>query len=222
LCRSSCLSSILYCIFRFFPFFGLFLRSFSAFVTWFLPFFLFFWVLFVPSLRFFLQFFFFVSFVVSVRFLQFFFSYLYSLLAPCAFVSENNVAATKALLQSGADPKRRLLGIAAASLEAAALCGHIEVCTVLLDAGAEINGSSKIDGCTPLIKAATGGNCAVIKLLLDRGADSSQENHKGETPLVVSEANESAHESGDATTLLRAATGTGNADVGNLQDVGKP
>jgi hypothetical protein len=102
----------------------------------------------------------------------------------CA-ATEGNAAITRALLEAGADSKRRLLGIGTSSLEAAALCGHAEVCKALLDAGAEVNGCSQFDGSTPLIKAVKGGDCVVVKLLLCRGADRSGPNHAGETPLSI-------------------------------------
>ena len=51
-------------------------------------------------------------------------------------------------------------------------CGHgrTEVAEMLLDAGADPNGSSE-DGVTALLAAAAAGETEIVKLLLKRGAD---------------------------------------------------
>jgi ankyrin repeat protein len=102
----------------------------------------------------------------------------------CA-ATEGNIAALRGLLAAGAEPARRLMGVGTSSLEAAALCGNADCCVALLDAGAELDGSSQFDGATPLIKAARGGNAAIVELFLARGADATHCEHGGGTALAA-------------------------------------
>ena len=102
----------------------------------------------------------------------------------CA-ATEGNIAALRGLLAAGAEPARRLMGVGTSSLEAAALCGNADCCVALLDAGAELDGSSQFDGATPLIKAARGGNAAIVELFLARGADATHCEHGGGTAVAA-------------------------------------
>jgi ankyrin repeat protein len=61
--------------------------------------------------------------------------------------------------------------------------GHIEVVSVLLDRGADINLGVPGDG-NPLIMAASGGYTEIVSLLLDRGANLEQIVPGDENPLI--------------------------------------
>jgi cytohesin len=53
----------------------------------------------------------------------------------------------------------------------------------LLDEGADINAPRAGDALTPLCMAAQAGHTVIVQLLLQRGADRNQPNHRGLTPL---------------------------------------
>jgi uncharacterized protein len=46
---------------------------------------------------------------------------------------------------------------------------HLDIVTILLDAGADIDGAT-YHGSTPLMVAAAGGNLPIVRLLVERGA----------------------------------------------------
>lgn len=54
------------------------------------------------------------------------------------------------------------------ALHHAALLGHVAICELLLDSGADVNAVA-VDGNTALHKAAQGGHAAIAQLLLARG-----------------------------------------------------
>ncbi|KAJ8664786.1 hypothetical protein QAD02_006448 [Eretmocerus hayati] len=70
-------------------------------------------------------------------------------------------------------------------LHEAANHGHVEICRLLLRAGANVNdpGGSGCDGVTALHDAASNGNAPVIQLLLDNGANSNMLTRAGECAL---------------------------------------
>ena len=82
-------------------------------------------------------------------------------------------------------------------LHHAASRGHVEVATVLLDCGAEIDAREE-DNETPLHSAAWRSQLATGRLLIESGADIETRNHWGRTPLLV------------------VARETGNADMARL------
>lgn len=64
----------------------------------------------------------------------------------------------------------------------AALEGHMEVVTFLVEEGADVN-ARDADGETPLCMAAGWGHEEVVAFLLSRGADARTSNRHGSTPL---------------------------------------
>ncbi|KAJ3102540.1 hypothetical protein HDU96_009597 [Phlyctochytrium bullatum] len=67
-------------------------------------------------------------------------------------------------------------------LHAAAWCGHLLVCEVFLQAGAEVDGRDKEEN-TPLMWAAWQGHLNVAQVLVERGADVHARDEDGNTPL---------------------------------------
>lgn len=67
-------------------------------------------------------------------------------------------------------------------LHAAAMNGHLEVCRVLLEAGASPNVQTEPQGYVPLHSAAWAGHIGVIEVLLAAEARTDLRNHRGETP----------------------------------------
>jgi uncharacterized protein len=72
-------------------------------------------------------------------------------------------------------------------LHAAAAGRHIEVCRVLLAAGANVN-ATQHGGFTPLHEAAQHGDVEMSELFLSAGADQSLTNDAGETPAETAAA----------------------------------
>lgn len=93
-----------------------------------------------------------------------------------------DVAVTRAALADAADLSSRdpVTGIPPVVL--AAMGGNAEIVSLLLDAGAVIDGTGR-DGSTPLHGAAFMGHDNVVRLLLDRGADAGVRNKAGRTAL---------------------------------------
>ncbi len=70
------------------------------------------------------------------------------------------------------------------AIEIATSAGHVETVAALLEAGVAVNGESLL-----LHSAAGNGRFAVVKLLLDRGADVNRRSGRGETALDLAEDN---------------------------------
>merc|ERR1719362_1336065 len=70
------------------------------------------------------------------------------------------------------------------ALMMAAMKGSLETCQVLVDRGANPNGSEPMAGRTPLMFAAQGGSTTVVELLLGKKADSSKADSEGNTALM--------------------------------------
>lgn len=63
----------------------------------------------------------------------------------------------------------------------AARAGHLNVCILLIDSGADINAKTK-GGATALHRAASGGHSEVVQLLVQKGADGLIADTDHETP----------------------------------------
>ncbi|MEM8671789.1 MAG: ankyrin repeat domain-containing protein [Planctomycetota bacterium] len=63
-----------------------------------------------------------------------------------------------------------------------AFWGHYEIAKMLIDAGANINGTAEKD-VSPLHKAVRLGNVGIARLLLENGANKQATDHEGKTPL---------------------------------------
>jgi ankyrin repeat protein len=98
--------------------------------------------------------------------------------------------AARLLLEHGADVDVRSTGSIARvpPLGTAAFVRSVPLARLLLDAGANVDGQGE-DGFTALHSAAANGDAELVELLLERGADASIENAKGERPadLATSE-----------------------------------
>jgi ankyrin repeat protein len=83
-------------------------------------------------------------------------------------------AAAKLLVERGADLEARStntqFALDAAPLHSASAAGQLEVCVVLLDAGADVN-AVQHGGYTALLDAAANENEELMEFLLERGAD---------------------------------------------------
>lgn len=97
-------------------------------------------------------------------------------------VTEADVARTVELLAGGASPNNCDI-VQSPALHIAAAMGHIELMTILLDAGADIDGR---DYCqmTPLIQAANTGVLAAVTFLLSRGANPTLTSDAGYTAAM--------------------------------------
>lgn len=109
-----------------------------------------------------------------------------------AVISENGLPVLKVLLASGADPLVMDRANGMNALHWAALRGKLEAADRLLATGIDINiregGSDKF---TSLHNAASVGEVAVVKLLIDHHADVNRTDAYGRTPLAVAVGDES-------------------------------
>ena len=67
-------------------------------------------------------------------------------------------------------------------LMTAAVNGHLDICRLLIDKGAQVE-AKNISGWTPLHFAAFGGYVEIVRLLCDRGADIEARTTGGSRPL---------------------------------------
>ncbi|MHC9538878.1 MAG: ankyrin repeat domain-containing protein [Vulcanimicrobiota bacterium] len=111
--------------------------------------------------------------------------------------SEDYIEIVKMLIAAGADvnakPARtssyKNPPIGTYPLQIAAIKGWTEMAELLLSAGARavINEKDDVYHYTPLHHAAEKGNKALVKILLDNGADKEIKDDKGRTPLKIAE-----------------------------------
>jgi uncharacterized protein len=99
------------------------------------------------------------------------------------------VEAARELLAAGASSHTYgTNGLANQPLHAAAAGRHLEVCRLLLAAGADVN-ASQHGGFTPLHQAADHGDVEMVELFLSAGADPRVTLPDGRTPTDLAEAN---------------------------------
>lgn len=72
------------------------------------------------------------------------------------------------------------------ALICAAHCGHVDICHLLLQAGASVDKTSHNVHQTPLLVATEHGRQEVVQCLLDYGADVQLTDNVGITPLYTS------------------------------------
>jgi ankyrin repeat protein len=94
-----------------------------------------------------------------------------------SFMDDSNLA--RAFIAAGVDPNATTdnSSIYTALMPAASM-GHIQVLKVLLEAGADINFQTVLEGDTALINAARSGHADCVRLLLQAGADPTLRDHR--------------------------------------------
>ncbi len=97
-------------------------------------------------------------------------------------VFTGDLTGVKQALTVGADPNAKDPQSGSTMLSIAALMGHTEIVTWLLEHGADVNAKSR-DGGTALHAAAFLGRIEAVKLLLEHGADTTLRNNMGSTAI---------------------------------------
>ena len=105
------------------------------------------------------------------------------------------------LLEKGSDPNAEALDNMV-PLAFAAQNGHTTVCSALLSAKADPNRANSKTGKTPLMTATSKGKLAVVRLLIEGGADITQRNHGGKTASGFVNASAGADVVSELTKLL--------------------
>lgn len=96
--------------------------------------------------------------------------------------------AVEAIIAQGADPNAKSTnGLQNMALHSAVSNDHVNVATLLLMHGAEVNIRQQ-EGWTPLHGAAHNGNAEMLNLLLSHGADATAQKDNGETPRETARA----------------------------------
>ncbi len=94
------------------------------------------------------------------------------------------LAVVRGLLESKVDPGQRSPGGWSALMHAINQ-GHLEIATLLIKAGCDLNVREPEDGWSALALAAYHGNLEITKLLLERGADIRLRTAQGWTALTL-------------------------------------
>ena len=115
------------------------------------------------------------------------------------------------LLEKGADPNAEALDNMV-PLAFSAQNGHVTVCSALLAAKADPNRANSKTGKTPLMTATSKGKLAVVKLLIEGGADTKQRNHGGKTAAGFVNASAAAEVMTELTKLLAHDAETAEGD----------
>ncbi len=114
--------------------------------------------------------------------------------------------AVRALLKQGGDVNASQ-GDGMTALHWAASNNDVDLAAMLIHAGANVRAATRINGYTPLLLAAKEGHAAVIRTLLERGADPKAASVSGTSPLMLAAAAGSV----DAATVLLDAGADVNA-----------
>lgn len=140
-------------------------------------------------------------------------------------IRDNNLGQLQALLKGGANPTVSDPRGGATPLMHAAAVGSVEAMTLLLDNGANVNGTNAT-GATALMWAAT--DIEKVRLLLARGADAKAVSQRGRTALFLAARSEPSAEiakvliaagadmravDGAKMTVLHAATAGGDIET---------
>lgn len=91
-----------------------------------------------------------------------------------------DIASIKTLLAEGVDAQALFKRHSLSTVHHAVFVNSVEIVSLLLDHGAEVN-ARNVAGYTPLHWAARAGKMACARLLLERGADLDAVSNKGET-----------------------------------------
>jgi len=96
-------------------------------------------------------------------------------------------AAVRDLLRHGANVNTRS-GDGMTALHWAAERGDADIVAMLVDAGANVDATTRLGDYTPLLLAAKDGHAPVVELLLEAGADANRPTTTGTTPLMFAAA----------------------------------
>lgn len=99
----------------------------------------------------------------------------------CTTILTGSTPLVRQLLQAGAEIDKEALYFACDN-------GHCQIAELLLDAKAEVDGYDYNDGCynsSPLIRAASKGDVAIVEVLLRRKANKESVDENGWTPLTL-------------------------------------
>jgi len=142
---------------------------------------------------------------------------------------EGDLGKIKLLLTSGADVNAKELGLGASALLCASQAGHYMVAQALIENGADVNASNKLDQ-MPLHLAANHGHKDLVELLLFHKAKVNVKDRDGFTPLHCAACNgksnvvklliankaEVVTKTNEGDTPLELALGSGHMDVAEL------
>jgi ankyrin repeat protein len=101
-------------------------------------------------------------------------------------VLESNAQCTAMLIAGGATIDARSSD-GLTPLIMAAAGENLDLFTLLLDAGSDIEAQTKLRGVRPLMAAAMSGNVEMVALLLDRGADVGAVDQSGYTASMLAQ-----------------------------------
>jgi uncharacterized protein len=96
-------------------------------------------------------------------------------------------AAVRALLRQGSDVNASQ-GDGMTALHWAASHGDLDLAQMLLQAGANLRATTRINGYTPLFLASREGSAPIVSALLEAGADATAVSATGSTPLMLAAA----------------------------------
>jgi uncharacterized protein len=110
--------------------------------------------------------------------------------APATIVAaarSGDTAAVRDLLQHGANVNTTS-GDGMTALHWAAERGDIDIATILIGAGANVDATTRLGGYRPLLLAAKNGHAPLVELLLEARADPNTPTTTGTTPLMLAAA----------------------------------